>query len=56
MGRTASGFVNYTEGRFRCNWHGYCWQDHINDSQILVVTENGYGKTKLVDEDGEGCL
>jgi DNA gyrase subunit A len=29
-------------------------KDHINDSQILVVTENGYGKrTKLVDEDGE---
>jgi DNA gyrase subunit A len=26
----------------------------INDSQVLVVTENGYGKrTKLVDEDGE---
>jgi DNA gyrase subunit A len=28
--------------------------NHINDSQILVVTKNGYGKrTKLVDEDGE---
>jgi DNA gyrase subunit A len=26
----------------------------INDSQVLVVTENGYGKrTKLVDEDGD---
>jgi DNA gyrase subunit A len=26
----------------------------LNDSQVLVVTENGYGKrTKLVDEDGE---
>jgi DNA gyrase subunit A len=29
-------------------------KDAINDSQVLVVTENGYGKrTKLVDEDGE---
>jgi hypothetical protein len=44
MGRTASEFADYTEGRFRwSNWHGYCWQI-INDSQILVVTENGYGK------------
>jgi DNA gyrase subunit A len=26
----------------------------VNDSQVLVVTENGYGKrTKLVDDDGE---
>jgi DNA gyrase subunit A len=29
-------------------------KNDVNDSQILVVTENGYGKrTKLVDEDGE---
>jgi DNA gyrase subunit A len=29
-------------------------KDDINDTQLLVVTENGYGKrTKLVDEDGE---
>jgi DNA gyrase subunit A len=29
-------------------------KNDINDSQILVVTANGYGKrTKLVDEDGE---
>ncbi|MFZ0598457.1 MAG: DNA gyrase C-terminal beta-propeller domain-containing protein, partial [Flavobacterium sp.] len=29
-------------------------KDNVNDSQILVVTENGYGKrTKLVDDDGE---
>jgi DNA gyrase subunit A len=28
-------------------------KDDLNDSQILVVTENGYGKrTKLVDDDG----
>jgi DNA gyrase subunit A len=29
-------------------------KENVNDSQILVVTENGYGKrTKLVDDDGE---
>ena len=29
-------------------------KNDVNDSQILVVTENGYGKrTKLVDDDGE---
>jgi len=29
-------------------------KNDINDTQLLVVTENGYGKrTKLVDEDGE---
>ena len=29
-------------------------KDHVADSQILVVTENGYGKrTKVVDEDVE---
>jgi DNA gyrase subunit A len=29
-------------------------KEDVNDTQLLVVTENGYGKrTKLVDEDGE---
>jgi DNA gyrase subunit A len=29
-------------------------KDNVNETQLLVVTENGYGKrTKLVDDDGE---
>jgi DNA gyrase subunit A len=28
-------------------------KDAINDSQVLVVTENGYGTYQIVDEDGE---
>ena len=46
MGRTASGVRGIGMVTVAKN--------DVNDSQILVVTENGYGKrTKLVDEDGE---
>ena len=56
MGRTASGVRGITLqdendeviGMVSVN------KDSVNDTQLLVVTENGYGKrTKLVDEDGE---
>ena len=56
MGRTASGVrgivlkdaTDEVIGMVSVN------KDNVNDSQILVVTENGYGKrTKLVDDDGE---
>jgi DNA gyrase subunit A len=55
MGRTASGVRGISKdesdeviGMVAVD------KDAINDSQVLVVTENGYGKrTKLVDEDGE---
>lgn len=56
MGRTASGVrgivlkdeSDEVIGMISVN------KDDVNDSQILVVTENGYGKrTKLVDDDGE---
>ncbi|MES2239354.1 MAG: DNA gyrase subunit A [Bacteroidota bacterium] len=56
MGRTASGVRGITLkddtdeviGMVSVN------KENINDSQLLVVTENGYGKrTKLVDDDGE---
>ena len=56
MGRTASGVrgiilkdeTDEVIGMVSVN------KDDVNDSQILVVTENGYGKrTKLVDDDGE---
>ena len=56
MGRTASGVrgislkdeADEVIGIVTVN------KDDINDTQILVVTENGYGKrTKLVDDDGE---
>ncbi|MFV8362320.1 DNA gyrase subunit A [Flavobacterium sp. ZT3P35] len=56
MGRTASGVRGITLKDDSDEVIGMVTvdKDHINDSQILVVTENGYGKrTKLVDEDGE---
>ena len=56
MGRTASGVRGITLADDKDEVIGLVSidKDHVNDSQILVVTENGYGKrTKLVDEDGE---
>ena len=55
MGRTASGVRGITLKDETDEVIGMVTVDKndINDSQILVVTENGYGKrTKLVDEDG----
>jgi DNA gyrase subunit A len=56
MGRTASGVRGITLANDKDEVIGMISidRDKVNDSQILVVTENGYGKrTKLVDEDGE---
>ena len=56
MGRTASGVRGITLKDEADEVIGMVTvdKDDILDSQILVVTENGYGKrTKLVDEDGE---
>lgn len=56
MGRTASGVRGITLADDRDEVIGMVSvnKDDINDTQLLVVTENGYGKrTKLVDEDGE---
>ncbi|MFK7061429.1 DNA gyrase subunit A [Flavobacterium oreochromis] len=56
MGRTASGVRGVTLADEKDEVIGMVSidRDHVNDSQILVVTENGYGKrTKLVDDDGE---
>ncbi|GAA4773150.1 MULTISPECIES: DNA gyrase subunit A [Flavobacterium] len=56
MGRTASGVRGITLADEKDEVIGMVSidRDHVNDSQILVVTEKGYGKrTKLVDEDGE---
>ena len=56
MGRTASGVRGITLADEKDEVIGMVSIDKndVNDSQILVVTENGYGKrTKLVDEDGE---
>ena len=56
MGRTASGVRGITLADEKDEVIGMVAIDEndINDSQILVVTENGYGKrTKLMDEDGE---
>ncbi|MEY2867649.1 MAG: hypothetical protein RIR01_33 [Bacteroidota bacterium] len=56
MGRTASGVRGITLKDETDEVIGMVTVDKndISDSQILVVTENGYGKrTKLVDEDGE---
>ncbi|MCZ8230436.1 DNA gyrase subunit A [Flavobacterium sp.] len=56
MGRTASGVRGITLKDEKDEVIGMVTVDKedITDSQILVVTENGYGKrTKLVDEDGE---
>ncbi len=56
MGRTASGVRGITLSDKDDEVIGMISidKDNVNDSQILVVTENGYGKrTKLVDDDGE---
>lgn len=56
MGRTASGVRGITLADAKDEVIGMVSieKDHITESQILVVTENGYGKrTKLVDDDGE---
>ena len=56
MGRTASGVRGITLADDKDEVIGLVSidKDNVNDSQILVVTDNGYGKrTKLVDEDGE---
>ena len=56
MGRTASGVRGITLKDDTDEVIGMVTvaKENVNDSQILVVTENGYGKrTKLVDEDGE---
>jgi len=56
MGRTASGVRGITLADDNDEVIGMVSvnKDDINDTQLLVVTENGYGKrTKLVDEDGE---
>jgi DNA gyrase subunit A len=56
MGRTASGVRGITLADDKDEVIGMVSvnKNDINDTQILVVTENGYGKrTKLVDEDGE---
>ena len=56
MGRTASGVRGITLADDKDEVIGMVSvnKDDVNDTQLLVVTENGYGKrTKLVDEDGE---
>jgi DNA gyrase subunit A len=56
MGRTASGVrgISLKDESDEVIGMVAVDRDAINDSQVLVVTENGYGKrTKLVDEDGE---
>jgi DNA gyrase subunit A len=56
MGRGASGVRGITLADDKDEVIGMVTvnKDDVNDSQLLVVTENGYGKrTKLVDEDGE---
>ncbi|MES2811106.1 MAG: DNA gyrase subunit A [Bacteroidota bacterium] len=56
MGRTASGVRGITLADEKDEVIGMVSvdKDDVNETQLLVVTENGYGKrTKLVDEDGE---
>ncbi|MGL2964176.1 DNA gyrase subunit A [Flavobacterium sp. RSB2_4_14] len=56
MGRTASGVRGITLANDKDEVIGMVSvnKDDITDTQLLVVTEKGYGKrTKLVDEDGE---
>ncbi len=56
MGRTASGVRGITLADDKDEVIGMVSIDKndVTESQILVVTENGYGKrTKLVDDDGE---
>lgn len=56
MGRTASGVrgISLKDDTDEVIGMITVDKDAVNDTQVLVVTENGYGKrTKLVDEDGE---
>ena len=56
MGRTASGVRGITLQDEKDEVIGMVSvsKDNVSDTQLLVVTENGYGKrTKLVDDDGE---
>ncbi|KIX20388.1 DNA gyrase subunit A [Flavobacterium sp. 316] len=55
MGRTASGVRGITLADEKDEVIGMVSIDEkdINDSQILVVTENGYGKRTKLEEDGE---
>lgn len=56
MGRTASGVRGITLADEKDEVIGMVSvnKDDITETQLLVVTENGYGKrTKLVDDDGE---
>lgn len=55
MGRTASGVRGITLADEKDEVIGMVTIDknHVNDSQILVVTENGYGKRTLLEEEGE---
>lgn len=56
MGRTASGVRGITLKDEADEVIGIVTvnKEDVNETQILVVTENGYGKrTKLVDDDGE---
>ncbi|NJM80011.1 MAG: DNA gyrase subunit A [Flavobacterium sp.] len=55
MGRTASGVRGITLANDEDEVIGMVSIDEndINDSQILVVTENGYGKRTKLEEDGE---
>jgi DNA gyrase subunit A len=55
MGRTASGVrgISLKDDKDEVIGMVTVDKDAVNDSQVLVVTENGYGKrTKLVDDDG----
>ena len=55
MGRTASGVrgISLKDDSDEVIGMVTVDKDAVNDSQVLVVTENGYGKrTKLVDDDG----
>jgi DNA gyrase subunit A len=55
MGRTASGVRGITLANDKDEVIGMVAIDEkdINDSQLLVVTENGYGKRTKIEEDGE---
>ncbi|WP_366182727.1 DNA gyrase subunit A [Flavobacterium ovatum] len=56
MGRTASGVrgISLKDDNDEVIGMVTVAKDAVNDTQVLVVTENGYGKrTKLVDDDGE---
>ena len=55
MGRTASGVRGITLANDKDEVIGMVSIDEkdINDSQLLVVTENGYGKRTKLEEDGE---